>query len=108
MVEDLLERLVHSLRLSDLLDGAAIVAGIRGRTHLRAQDELPHRRQVRQAAVTLHMPEDHIEQPSVGPEVKKSSMYASYGPSKLVTNASRVSSSNSTNLASWIVLIATS
>jgi hypothetical protein len=44
----------------------------------------------------------------VGPEVKKSSMYASHGPSKLVTNASRVSSSNSTNLASWIVLIATS
>ena len=43
---------------------------------------------------------------SVGPEVKKSSMYASHGPSKLVMNASRVSSSKSTNLASWIVLIA--
>ena len=44
--------------------------------------------------------------PSVGPEVKKSSMYASHGPSKLVMKASRVSSSNSTNRASWIVLIA--
>ena len=45
---------------------------------------------------------------SVGPDVKKSSMYASHGPSKLVTNASRVSSSKSTNLASWIVAIAMS
>ena len=33
-------------------------------------------------------------------------MYASHGPSKLVMNASRVSSSNSTKRASWIVPIA--
>jgi len=44
---------------------------------------------------------------SVGPELKKSSIYGSHGPSKLVMNASRVSSSKSTNPASWIVAIAT-
>ena len=39
MVEDLLERAVHTLRLADLLDRAAVVAGIRGRRLLGAEDE---------------------------------------------------------------------
>ena len=75
VIEDLLEGCIDALRLADLLHRAAVVAGVCGRRLLRIQDEGLQRSQVGQAVVARRVTED---------------------------NAIRVSSSNSTNRASWI------
>ena len=53
MVEHLLERAVHALRLPDLLDRAAVVAGVGGGCLLGAQDEGAHGGDVGQPVVPL-------------------------------------------------------
>src|SRR4051812_40795422 len=67
VVEHLLEARVDALRLADLLDRAAVVARVRGRSLLRAEDEALHRRQVRQAVIALRVTEDDIEEPERRP-----------------------------------------
>jgi hypothetical protein len=62
MIEHLLERGIHALRLADLLDGAAVVARVRRGSVLRAQDERLQRGDVGEPAVVLRMTEDQVEQ----------------------------------------------
>ena len=74
IVEHLLERGVDPLRLPELLDGPAVVAGVGGGGLLRAQHERLDRREVREPVVALDVPEDRVEQLRAGPEARKSSM----------------------------------
>src|SRR5215218_6952287 len=62
VVEHLLEARVDALRLADLLDRAAVVAGVGARGLLRAENEGLHRGQVRQAVVALRVTEDRVEE----------------------------------------------
>ena len=62
VVQHLLERRVDALRLPDLLDRAAVVAGVRRRRRLGVEDERAQRGDVRQPVVPLHVAEDHVEE----------------------------------------------
>src|SRR4030088_1088046 len=62
VVQDLLERRIHTLCLLDLLHRAAVITGVGGCSDLSAQDELLQRCQVGKALVPLDVTEDCIKE----------------------------------------------
>src|SRR3954466_5031561 len=61
IVEHLLECLVHTLSLPDLLHRAAVISSVGSRRFLGAQDERLHRRKVWKAFVPFDVVEDRVE-----------------------------------------------